>query len=151
MSIHQDIRAKMIEAMKSKDSVALETYRGLITMFTNESVAKGRTPKDELTDDEAMAVIKRAVKQRKEAIEQFKNGGRPELAEAEEKELEVLTPLLPETMSLDDIEKIALAKKEELGIEDKSKMGILMGAVMKETKGKADGGDVKQVVERILN
>lgn len=150
MSIHEDIRTQMIEAMKSKDSIRLETLRGLISAFSNESVTLGRTPKDQLSDDEAMAVIKRAVKQRKDSIEQFNKGGRSDLAENEEKELAVLTPLLPETMSEDDIRKIAEAKKMELSVTDKSKIGILIGAVMKETKGKADGGDVKSVVESLF-
>lgn len=150
MSIHEDIRTQMTEAMKAKDSVRLEVLRGLLAAFSNESVTLGRTPKDPLSDDEAMAVIKRAVKQRKDSIEQFRNGGREDLVESEEKELAVLTPLLPETMSIDEIKKIAETKKTELGVEDKSKLGILIGAVMKETKGKADGADVKTAVEGLF-
>ncbi|PIR38407.1 MAG: hypothetical protein COV34_02260 [Candidatus Zambryskibacteria bacterium CG10_big_fil_rev_8_21_14_0_10_42_12] len=150
MSIHEDIRTQMVVAMKAKDSVRLETLRGLISSFSNESVTLGRTPKDQLSDDEAIAVIKRAVKQRKEAIEQFRAGNREDLAENEEKELAVLNPLLPAAMPVEEIEKIAIAKQTELGLTDKSKMGILIGAVMKETAGKADGGDVKKIVENLF-
>ena len=140
----------MMAAMKAKESVKLETLRGLLASFSNESVTLGRTPKDPLSDDEAMTVIKRAVKQRKDSIEQFRNGGRDDLVENEEKELAILTPLLPETMSLDEIKKIAETKKAELGIEDKSKLGILIGAIMKETRGKADGANVKAAVESLF-
>lgn len=150
MSIHENMRVQIAEAMKAKDTVRLNTLRGLLTMFTNEAVATGRTPQDLLTDDEAISVVKRAVKQRKEAIDQFIKGGRKDLADVEETELALLTPLLPATMSDDEIKKIAETKKIELGIEDRAKIGILIGAVMKETGGKADGGDVKRIVEELF-
>ncbi|MBL7045114.1 MAG: GatB/YqeY domain-containing protein, partial [Parcubacteria group bacterium] len=95
-------------------------------------------------------VIKKQAKQRKDSIEQFKAGGRDELAESEEKELVILSAYLPEDMSREEVEKIAIAKKEELGVTDKSKIGILMGAIMKEAKGKADGTVVKEVVEGLF-
>jgi uncharacterized protein YqeY len=122
----------------------------LVSAFTNELVSLGRTPQSELNDDEALAVIKRAVKQRKDSIDQFTKGGRADLAESEQAELSVLEKYVPATMSQDDIRKIAEAKKTELGISDKAKMGMLMSALMKDLKGKADGGDVKAVVESLF-
>ncbi len=136
--------------MLAKDQLALAVYRGILSSFTNELVSKGKTPQDTLADEECMTVIKRLAKQRKDSIEQFTTGGRPELAEAEKKELDLLETLLPATMSIDDIKVIAEAKKQELKIVDKAKMGLLMGAVIKETKGTADGGDVKKVVESLF-
>ncbi len=144
------IREKIKEAMLAKDQLALAVYRGILSSFTNELVSKGKTPQDTLADEECMTVIKRLAKQRKDSIEQFTTGGRPELAEAEKKELDLLETLLPATMSIDDIKVIAEAKKQELKIVDKAKMGLLMGAVIKETKGTADGGDVKKVVESLF-
>ena len=141
----------MTNAMKAKDAGRLMVLRGLLTAFTNEAVARGKKPDVELSDDEAILVIKKASKQRVDSILQFKKGNRMDLAEVEEKELSVLKEYLPEEMKSEDIEKIARAKKDELGISDKSKMGILMGAVMKETGGRADGGVVKKIVESILN
>ena len=151
MSIQQNMRDGIKAAMIAKDSVKLTVLRGLITSFTNESVAKGRTPQDELKDDEAIAVIKRAVKQRKDSIDQFTKGGRLDLVENEGAELKILETFLPQSMSKDDIRKIAEAKKAELGVTDKAGMGKFMGQLMKEFKGQADGNDVKEVVESLFN
>ena len=148
--LHTDIKEKIKEAMKARNEVELSVLRGLSTAFTNELVANKKMPSDVLSDDEVLAVIKKQAKQRKDSIEQFKAGGRDELAEREQKELEILAAYLPEEMSKDEVEKIAKAKKEEMGVTDKSKMGILMGAIMKETKGKADGSVVKEVVEKLF-
>ncbi len=150
MGLHEDIKASLKDAMKAKDEVKLRTVRGLITAFMNEMVASGKTPQDTLNDDEILAVIKRAAKQRKESITQYEAADRPELAVPEKEELAVLETYLPTLMTQDAIRPIAEAKKAELGIGDKTKMGMLMGAVMKETAGQADGGDVKAVVESLF-
>ena len=144
------IREKIKESMLSKNQLALGVYRGILSAFTNELVAKGKAPQDTLPDEECITVIKRLAKQRKDSIEQFQNGGRPELAEAEKLELDLLETLLPATMSKEEIRTIAEAKKLELQIVDKAKMGLLMGAVIKETKGNADGAHVKEVVESLF-
>lgn len=145
--MQKEIREDMIAAMRARDTVKLITLRGLIASFTNEALAKG---KNELAEDEVVTLVKRAVKQRKDSIEQFTKGGRPELAEAEQTELTILESYLPSTMSVGAIKKIAVAKKAELGITDKAKAGQLMGMLMKELKGKADGGDVKIAVESLF-
>jgi len=152
MTISEKIRGELKEAMMAKDSVKMMTLRGLLSGFTNELVALGKKPQDIITDDEALAVIKRAVKQRKDAIEQFTNGGRTDLADSEKAELAILEVYLPAQMSKEEIQKVAEAKKVELGIDtsDKSKAGMLMSACMKELKGKADGGDVKAVVDAMF-
>jgi len=150
MSLHSDIKGELKEAMKARDEVRLRTVRGMMTAFTNELVATGKTPQDELDDASVLAVIKRLAKQRKESIVQFEAAGRNELAEPEKLELVVLEAYLPQMMSQEEIEPIAKAKLEEMGITDKSKMGVAIGVVMKELNGKADGGDVKAVVEKLL-
>ena len=150
MGLHEEIKSELKEAMKAKEEVRLRTIRSLLTAFTNELVATSRTPQDWLKDDEVLAVIKRAAKQRKESITQFEDNNRPELAEPEKAELTVLETYLPQMMSLEEIRPIAEAKKAELGVEDKSKMGMLIGTLMKELNGKADGGDVKAVVESLF-
>jgi uncharacterized protein YqeY len=147
MSLHESIKGELKEAMKAKEAVRLRVVRQLLTAFMNEMVATGRTPQDMLTDDETLAVIKRAAKQRKESITQFEAAGRDELAAPEKEELTVLETYLPQMMSKEEISPVVEAKKAELGIDDKSKMGLLVGAVMKELAGKADGGDVKMAVE----
>ena len=84
MSLHQDIKDQIKDAMKARDEVRLGVLRGLLAGFTNELVATKRTPQEELLDEQAMSVIMRAVKQRKDSIDQFTKGGRPELAESEQ-------------------------------------------------------------------
>ena len=150
MTIHEKIKQEIPAAMKARDEDGLRFARNLVAAFTNDLVARKKKPSDMLTDEEALAVVARLAKQRKESIEQFKAGERPDLVGPEEKELAYLQALLPQMMSKEEIRKIAEAKKEELGITDKSKMGMFMGAVMKELKGKADGGDVKEVVESLF-
>lgn len=148
--IHDQIKTDLKTAMKEKDATRLSVIRGILSALTNEAVAKGKKPDEILTDDEALAVIKRQAKQRKDSIEQFEAGGRPELAESEKQELIIIEGYLPEPMSRDEIEKIAEAKKAELGITDPGKSGILVGAIMKETGGNADGQVVKEIVENLL-
>ncbi len=150
MSLHEDFKGSLKEAMKAKEAVKLGVIRGLLTAFTNELVATNRTPQDMLADDEVLAVIKRAAKQRKESILQYEAAGRTDLSEPEKEELAILETYLPTLMSQEQIKPIAEAKKAELGVTDKSKMGILVGAVMKELAGKADGADVKAVVEGLF-
>lgn len=136
--------------MKAKDEARLRTVRSMLTAFTNELVATGKTPQDELDDAGALAVVKRLAKQRKESILQYEAGGRPELAVPEKEELVILESYLPTLMSQDAIRPIAEAVKAELGITDKSKLGQLVGAVMKKLQGQADGTDVKAVVESLF-
>ncbi len=150
MSIQQDLKTKLKEAMIAKDAVKLTVIRGIMSAMTNELVATGRTPQSELADEEVLALIRKAVKQRKDAIEQFTAGGRADLAESEQAELEILSTYLPQMMSREEILTLAQAKKAELGIDDKAKVGVLTGALMKDLKGKADGGDVKEVVESLF-
>ena len=126
MKLHEQIRDELKVAMKAKDEVKLRTVRSMLTAFTNESVATGGTPQDMLEDERALEVIKRLAKQRKESIVQYEAADR------------------------DEIKPIVEAKIAEMGDVDKSKMGMIIGAVMKELAGKADGGDVKAVVEETL-
>ncbi len=150
MTIQTDIKEQMKEAMKAKDTVKLGVVRGLSSAFTNELVKLGKMPQDELSDEDALAVIRRAVKQRKDSIEQFVAGGRPELADDEKAELAILETYLPAMMSKEDVITIAKAKMAEMGAVDKSKAGMFMGALMKDLKGKADGDVVKAVVDELL-
>ena len=150
MPLHTSIKNQLKDAMKARDEVRLRTVRNMLTAFVNELVATGKKPSEMLGDKEVLAVITRLAKQRKDSIEQFQKGGRADLAREEEKELVVLEDYLPKMMSREEIEPIARAKKEQLGITDKSKMGQLVGAILKELNGKADGADVKAVIEKLF-
>jgi uncharacterized protein YqeY len=149
--LHEQIKNKIKEAMLAKNAVLLETLRGMVTAFTNELVAKGKKPNEMLTDEEVLAVITRLSKQRKDSIEQFKKGNREDLVKEEEAQLTILETYLPKLMEKSEVEKIAKSKKEELGITDPTKKGMLMQALMKDLKGKADGGVVKEVVDALFN
>lgn len=149
--MHEKIQNQIPEAMRAKDQVRLTTLRGVLASFVNELVALKRKPTEKLSDTEAISVIRRLVKQRKDSIEQFKKGNREDLVKNEEAELKILEEFLPAQMSEEKIKEIVLNKKEELKITDKSKAGQLMGAVIKETKGEADGALVKKIVDSLLS
>ena len=149
MSLYADIKNQIKDAMRAKDAVKLNALRNLSATLQADLVKKG-TADTELSDEESLAVIRRLVKQRKDSIEQFTKGGRPELAADEAAELAIIETYLPQMMSREDIKKVAEAKKAEMGSVDKTKTGMLMAAIMKELKGKADGADVKAVVESLF-
>lgn len=149
MTIHESIKAAIPDAMRAKDQAKLRTLRSLSTAMTNEVVAKKRKPDEFLTDEESLAVLKRAANQRKDSIDQFTKGGRPELAEPEAEELAVIEAYLPAQMSREQVEEAVKAKIASMGA-DKSKAGQVTGAVMKDLKGQADGGLVKEVVDSLL-
>ena len=148
--LHEQIKNKIKEAMLAKDIVLLKTLRGMLAAFMNEVIAKGKKPDERLNDEEVIIVITRLAKQRKDSIEQFKKGNREDLVKEEEAELVILEKYLPKMMSKAEIEKIVLAKKEELGIVDATKKGVLMSALMKDLKGKADGNTVKDAVDALF-
>ena len=150
MTLQEKIKSEMVQAMKDKNPVKVSVLRGLMAGFMNELVSKKKKPQDTLTDEETTAVILRAIKQRKDSIEQFKAGGRTDLVESEQSELSVLEEYSPKFMSMKEVTEIANKKKDELGVTDKAKMGQLMGTLMKELKGKADGADVKTAVEGLF-
>lgn len=145
-----DLKEALKDAMRNKDLVRLSVIRGLLTAITNDLVAKGRGPDGQLSEDELMTLIIRAAKQRKDSIEQFEKGGRPELAVAEKEELAVIETMLPAQMSEDEVRAAVQAKATEMGVTDKTGANQLMGALMKELKGKADGTLVKQIVDSMF-
>lgn len=149
MLLHQKIQEDAKTAMMKRDDLRLDVLRGLKAVFTNEMIAKG--VKDEyLPDDVVTSLLKRAVNQRKDSIEGFKKGKRDDLAEKERQEMRILEEYMPKMMEAGEIRKIAEDKKKQLSIADRSKIGILIGAVMKETKGLADGAEVKKIVESLF-
>lgn len=150
MELHTQIKEELKTALKAHDEAKLRTVRSMLTAFTNELVATGKKPQEMLDDAGVLTVIKRLAKQRRESILQFDAGGRSDLSVIEKEELAILESYLPTVMTQEAIRPIAEAKKAELGVTDKSKMGILVGTVMKELQGKADGADVKAVVESLF-
>jgi len=148
--IHEKLKEDVKSAMRAKETLRLSAIRSLLAMATNELLAK-KSSADILDDDSMNTLIKRAVKQRKDSIEQFKAGGRKDLADAEEAELKLLEVYLPQMASREDVERVAKAKKAELGITDRTKIGQLTGIVMKEFKGNVDGNLVKSVLDSLFS
>lgn len=149
MSLHKQIKDGIKEAMIAKDTLRLTVLRNISSTFMNEMLAKKITT-EELGDEDAIAIIRRLVKQRKDSIEQFTKGNRMDLVEAEAAEVKILETFLPQLMSREDIEKIVKEKLAGAGEIDKAKMGVFMGTIMKDLKGKADGMLVKEVIEELV-
>src|SRR6185437_5072861 len=123
MAIHETLKQSIPDALRAHDEVKLRTLRSLVTAMTNEVVAKKRKPDEFLTDEEALAVLKRAANQRKDSIEQFEKAGRNELAEPEKAELAIIDSYMPSMMSREYITAIAKAKMAELGVTSKAEAG----------------------------
>ena len=147
--MQQEIKAQIKAAMMAKDTDKLGVLRLISAAFTNELVSQGHPPTDPLSDEDCQKVIKRLAKQRKDSIEQFTAGGRPELAESEHAELLIIEALLPVQMSESEIEAKISAKLAESPI-DPSKKGQFIGMMCKELGDTADGATVKAVVDRLL-
>lgn len=152
--LHQTIKEQIKDALRAKDTIKLDTLRGLNALFQNELMS-GSVPAgtEYLPDDKVLALIKRAVKQRKDSIEQFTKGNREDLAEKEKAELAILETYLPQMMTREEIHLVARQRIEKLKIEgtyDPKAGGKITGMIMKELAGKADGGDVKAVVEELM-
>jgi len=143
MSLLDDINTAMKDAMKSGDKVTSGTLKMLKTDFTYEKTKTGL----DLTDEQILEVIMRAAKKRKEAISEYEKAGRTELADVEKAELEVISKYLPEQM--DEAAVAAIVDKIITGFGEVTKkdFGKVMGAAMKELKGKTDGNVVKKVLE----
>ena len=150
MSLKQKISEDFKEAFKNKELEKKGVLSLVNSEIKNKEIELGKREKG-LSDEEVVAVVQKAVKQRKDSVEQFKQGGRTDLAEAEQKEIEILQNYLPKQMSDEDIEKQIIKVIEDAGAEGPADTGKVMGLAMGALKGKADGNKVKQIVEILLN
>ena len=145
-TIQDQLMADLKEAMKSKDAAALGAIRGLKTAFMNACVEKGLGPQGALEEAEAVAVVRKQIKQRQDSIESFNGAGRPELAEKEAGEIAVLEKYLPTALSAAEIEKIVVDVIAELGATSKKEMGAVMKLVNERAAGRADGKSLSSAV-----
>lgn len=148
-TLRKRIFSDLIEAMKKKEAVRLDTLRLLKAEIMKFEVS-GKA-KVEADDAEILPLVTRLIKQRREAAEQFRKGGREEMALKEEAELKVLEDYLPAQLTAGELEQIVREAIEQAGAKDKAAMGKIMGAVMGKVKGKADGATVKSAVEKLLS
>jgi len=145
--LQDDIQTDLKEALKAGDDTRLSVLRNIKSAISNKLVDEGEKPDAELSDKAVQDVIARLAKQRRESIEEFAAGGRDDLVKKEQAELEILEEYLPEAMSEDELDMFVESKIAEVGAEDMSDMGQVMGAVMGEVGPATRGDDVRAVVE----
>ncbi len=142
--IQQDVKT----AMFARDELKTSTLRLLLASLKNFEIEKGLNY--EATDEDVLTIVGREIKKRKEAVEAYKNAGRSESAEKEQKELDILDEYQPEQMSEEEIVKIVSQAIEDTGATSMQDMGKLMGVIMPQVKGKADGNLVNRIVKENL-
>ena len=147
MGLEEKLRNDMKDALKTGQKEKLSTLRTALAQVKDERIKK----RTDLSDEDIIAVLMRAVKSRKDSIEMYKQGGRQDLVDKETAELEVLQSYLPEQMSEEEIKKVIAEIVESSGAADMKDIGKVMGPVMAKLKGKADGKLVQQIARSLLS
>ena len=151
-ALKETIQTDLNSAMRNKDVVATSTLRMVLSAITNEEVS-GKEAR-QLSDPEVVTVLNREAKKRREAILAYTDANRPELAETEELELAVIKKYLPEELSDADLLAIvsgAVATAAAAGQSGPSAMGAVMKIVQPQVAGRADGGQVANLVKQLLS
>jgi len=148
MSLKEQLRTDMTTAMKARDELRTSTLRMVITAITNEEVA-GKAAR-ELSDDEVLKVVAKEAKKRREAAEAFDQGNRPELADRERAEGEVLDAYLPAQLSDAELAEIVRAAIESTGASGPQAIGQVMKVVQPQVAGRAEGGRIAAEVKKLL-
>ncbi len=148
MSLYTKLNDDLKAAMRSSDTLRRDVLRALIAAVKNEAINLKVSP-EEMEEKTVVSVLRRAAKQRSDAAEGFRRGGRNEAAAREEAETRIIAEYLPQQMSEAEVEKFV----DDLltGEEDLSQMGAVMGRVMKELSGRADGALVRRIVQQKLS
>jgi uncharacterized protein YqeY len=146
MSLKQQLQDDLQTAMREHDDHRRDTLRFTLAAVHNAEIAA----RDELDDAAVQDVLAKAVKQRRESIEEFRKGGREDLAQKEEAEIAILAGYLPERASRDEIAEAARAAIAELGASGPKDLGKVMPVLMQRFRGRADGGDINAVVRELL-
>jgi hypothetical protein len=147
MSLTDTLRKDMFDAIKDGAKNESEILKMALASIKNAQIESDK----ELTDKDVQKILRSEVKKIKDSIEQFEKMKRDDLVAKEVIQLEVLQSYLPQPMSEDEVRKVVEAKIKELNAESMKDMGKVMGAVMKELEGKADGNTVKDIVQDILS
>lgn len=148
MTLKEKINSDLLTAMKAKEEMKLGALRLLKAAIMKFEVAGDK--KKEATDEEALQIIGREVKQRKDSIDAYKKGGRADLAVKEKEELKILQAYLPAQMDESELKKVVSQVITQTGATSKADFGKVMGAVMAQVKGKADGQMVSRLVGEVL-
>ncbi len=142
----EKIQKDLTEALKGKKEVVVSTLRLLLSEIHNRGIEK----QSELNDEDIIAVIRKGVKQREEAIDSYQKGGRQDLADKEKQEKEVLSNYLPQEMTPEELEKITKGVIDEVGASGPGDFGKVMGVVMSKVKGRIDGAKVAEAVKKLI-
>jgi uncharacterized protein len=149
MTLQERVDVDLKEAMRAKDPTKLGVLRMLKSALKYAAIAKSGA-ESELSDAEAIQVIRKQAKQRQDSVESFEKGGRAELADKEKEELAILNTYLPQGMSPDELAKVVRETVAELGATSKAQMGAVMKALQAKVAGRADGKTLSAEVQKQL-
>ncbi len=147
MSLKEQIKADIKEAMRAKDTARRDTLRNLSAAIKQIEVDERK----ELTDSDVETILTKYAKQREDALAQFKEAGRDDLVAKEEAELVIVRSYLPEPLSDDELKEAVESLVKELGATSMKDMGKIMGAMKQKFGSRADGGKVNRIVKEILS
>ena len=146
MTLQQRIESAMRDSMRARDERRTQTLRMAMSAAHNREIELGKA----LTDEDYVDILGKQVKQRRESIEAFRSGGREAMADNEEAEAAILAEFLPEPLSADELESIVRSAIAETGAASPADLGKVMGKVVPQTKGRADGKAVSDLVRSLL-
>ena len=149
MSLEVKIQTALKEAMKAKDAAAMRTLRAVKTAITMQKTEKGAS--EILSKEQEAKILQKMVKQRKDSISQFSDAGRTDLVEVEEAELLIINNYMPKQLSQDEIEAAVVKAISDTGADSMKDMGKLMGILKGQLDGKADMGQVSQLIKSKLS
>ena len=150
MKLQERVDSDLKDAMRAKDAIKLGALRMLKSALKYAEIEKSDADAD-LSETEAVQVIRKQVKQRQDSIESFEKGGRAELAAKEKQELSILNAYLPQAMSSDELSKLVRETIAEVGATSKAQIGAVMKAAQAKVAGRADGKTLSQEVSRQLS
>ncbi|MGK7949762.1 MAG: GatB/YqeY domain-containing protein [Xenococcaceae cyanobacterium] len=151
MSLKDRIGEDIKSAMKAKDKIRLETVRAIKKAILEKEVALRPKGQDSLTEEQEIELLSQQAKQRRDSIEQYRNGGREDLAEKEAQELAIIETYLPKQLSDEEVSTILDDIITSVGATTAKDLGKVMGAAMKQLKGKADGKKIQEMVKEKLS
>lgn len=146
MTLQDRIESAMRDSMRARDERRTQTLRMAMSAAHNRQIELGKA----LTDEDYVEILGKQVKQRRESIEAFRSGGREAMADNEEAEAAILAEFLPEPLPSEELESIVRAAIAETGAASPADLGKVMGRVVPQTRGRADGKAVSDLVRRLL-
>jgi uncharacterized protein len=149
MTLQEKIDSDLKEAMKAKEAERLSVLRMVKSAMMNVAIEKHGAG-GKLADSDAIAVLRKQVKQRRDSVAGFEKGGRPELAEKERREIGILSSYLPQPLTAEEVASIVQAAIAESGASSKAQMGQVMKIVNEKAAGRADGRTLSEAVQKAL-